>query len=167
MNWEAIGAVGEVVGAIGVIFTLVYLAYQIKQNTIQLEQNTITARAAAQTATNVTLREVRQSIYQTSEMAFIFETGNSDPTKLNSTDLLRYRLLMSNVTEVMLEIYTQAFTTKFAPEIWDTQGKSLVARILSVPGGEWFWSRYQDNYPSSFRGAVNEILVGRCDGDDA
>jgi hypothetical protein len=163
VNWEAIGAVGEVVGAAGVILTLVYLAYQIRQNTIQLEQNTKTARAAAQTASNVTLRENRQSIFQTSEMASIFETGNSDPTALNSTELLRYRLLMSNITEVMLEIYTQAFTTEFAPETWDTQGKSLVTRVLSVPGGQWFRVNYQDNYPGNFRAAVDQILARHDD----
>jgi hypothetical protein len=33
MNWEAIGAVGEVAGAIGVIATLGYLAVQIRHNT--------------------------------------------------------------------------------------------------------------------------------------
>ena len=32
MNWDAIGAVGEVVGAAGVIFTLLYLAMQIRQS---------------------------------------------------------------------------------------------------------------------------------------
>ena len=32
MNWEAIGAIGEVVGAAGVIATLIYLAAQIRQN---------------------------------------------------------------------------------------------------------------------------------------
>lgn len=167
MNWEAIGAVGEVVGAIGVILTLVYLAYQIRQNTFQLEQNTVTARAAAQTASNVTLRENRQSIFATSEMASIFETGNADPAKLNSTELLRYRLLMQNITEVMLEIYTQAFETRFAPETWGTQGKSLVVRVLSVPGGQWFWSLYQDNYPSNFRAQVDEILAGHGGDDEA
>ena len=31
MNWDAIGAVGEVVGAIAVIATLVYLSLQIRQ----------------------------------------------------------------------------------------------------------------------------------------
>lgn len=34
VNWEAIGAIGEVLGAVGVILTLAYLAYQIRQNTI-------------------------------------------------------------------------------------------------------------------------------------
>jgi hypothetical protein len=33
MNWEAIGAVGEIVGAAGVIVTLVYLSLPIRQNT--------------------------------------------------------------------------------------------------------------------------------------
>ncbi|MEM7099014.1 MAG: hypothetical protein AAF541_12205 [Pseudomonadota bacterium] len=34
MNWDAIGAVGEVLGAVGVIVTLVYLALQIRQNSL-------------------------------------------------------------------------------------------------------------------------------------
>ena len=32
MNWEALGAIGELLGAIGVIATLGYLAFQIRQN---------------------------------------------------------------------------------------------------------------------------------------
>ena len=33
MNWEAIGAIGEIVGAIAVVATLGYLAVQIRQST--------------------------------------------------------------------------------------------------------------------------------------
>ena len=33
MEWEAIGAIGEVGGAVGVIVTLIYLAGQLRQNT--------------------------------------------------------------------------------------------------------------------------------------
>ena len=33
MNWEAIGAIGEIIGAAGVIITLLYLASQLRQNT--------------------------------------------------------------------------------------------------------------------------------------
>ena len=32
MNWDAIGAIGEVVGALSVLLTLIYLAKQIKDN---------------------------------------------------------------------------------------------------------------------------------------
>lgn len=43
MNWEAIGAIGEVGGAIAVVATLVYLAVQIRQNTGQLQADAIIA----------------------------------------------------------------------------------------------------------------------------
>ena len=33
MNWEAIGAIGEVVGAVAVVATLLYLSTQLRQNT--------------------------------------------------------------------------------------------------------------------------------------
>jgi hypothetical protein len=33
MNWDAIGAIGEVLGAIAVVVTLIYLGVQIRQNT--------------------------------------------------------------------------------------------------------------------------------------
>ena len=32
MNWDAIGAVGEIVGALTVLITLIYLAIQIRQS---------------------------------------------------------------------------------------------------------------------------------------
>ncbi|MGR8950687.1 MAG: hypothetical protein ACU84Q_21810 [Gammaproteobacteria bacterium] len=32
MNWDAVGAIGEIVGAIAVVVTLIYLAKQIKQS---------------------------------------------------------------------------------------------------------------------------------------
>ena len=32
MNWEALGAIGEIVGAVGIIITLVYLAVQIRSS---------------------------------------------------------------------------------------------------------------------------------------
>ena len=47
MNWEAIGAIGELLGAAGVIATLGYLAFQIRQNTKQLGQEAQRTRAQA------------------------------------------------------------------------------------------------------------------------
>jgi hypothetical protein len=33
MNWDSVGAVGEIVGALAVLITLIYLSVQIRQNT--------------------------------------------------------------------------------------------------------------------------------------
>jgi hypothetical protein len=160
MDWsiQELGAAGEFVGAIGVVITLVYLAYQIRQNTIQLEQSILTARAAAQNASNTALRETRASIFKSAEMAEIFQVGNSNPEDLDDVSRLRYRLTMQNVTDVMLEIYAQTLATGFAPETWNTQGHTLVERILATPGGQWFWGNFGNNYPSDFRVEVDRIL---------
>ena len=39
MNWEAMGAIGEVVGAAGVIITVIYLALQVRQNSDLIRNN--------------------------------------------------------------------------------------------------------------------------------
>jgi hypothetical protein len=40
MNWEALGAIGEIVGAAAVVVTLGYLAVQIRQNTKSVQAAT-------------------------------------------------------------------------------------------------------------------------------
>jgi len=161
MSWsiQELGAAGEFVGAIGVVVTLGYLAYQIRQNTHQLVQSTLAARAAAQNASNTALRETRVSIFETEEMAELFHVGNSNPDDLGEVSKLRYRLAMQNVTDVMLEIYAQTMATEFAPETWNTQGHTLVDRILATPGGQWFWAAFGHNYPPDFRIEVDRILA--------
>ena len=56
MNWEAIGAVGEVAGAAGVIASLIYLAVQIRQNTRSVEAATY--QSVAESLADVSYRLV-------------------------------------------------------------------------------------------------------------
>ena len=50
MNWEAIGAIGEIIGAVAVIATLIYLAVQVRYAKHQLEINGIYSRAQTSVA---------------------------------------------------------------------------------------------------------------------
>ena len=52
MNWDAIGAIGEVLGALGVIITLVYLASQLRQNTRALRSSTYASYVQASFSIN-------------------------------------------------------------------------------------------------------------------
>jgi hypothetical protein len=62
MNWDAIGAIGEIAGAIAVILTLVYLASQVRYaKNATLDQNRLTRSSGIReiilaTASNDTLR---------------------------------------------------------------------------------------------------------------
>jgi len=47
LNWEALGAIGELVGATGVILSLVYLGLQIRHSSEQTNLNTRSVQATA------------------------------------------------------------------------------------------------------------------------
>lgn len=68
MNWQAIGAIGELAGAVGVIATLGYLAFQVRQNTRQLTQNELSGRASAANTSAIAFREMRRSVYESPEV---------------------------------------------------------------------------------------------------
>ena len=79
MNWEAIGAVGEVLGALGVIATLGYLAAQIRQNTRALHSSSY-----AQSAEQLWL--VNLAIAQDRDLArMMVEIGTEKPLSLEDT----------------------------------------------------------------------------------
>ena len=82
MNWEAIGAVGEILGAAGVIITLVYLTTQLRQNT-QALRGTMHDAAAAQ------IREIQQVIIADREVARLWAEGFENPEGLERLDRAR------------------------------------------------------------------------------
>jgi hypothetical protein len=83
MNWDAIGAIGEVVGAVGVIVSLLYLALQIRQNS-----NVV--RSATRQAISTTQVELGFRIAESSDlrasMAKLWGLGDP-PTAAQDTEI--------------------------------------------------------------------------------
>ncbi len=52
MNWDAIGAVGEVLGAVGVLITLIYFGFQLRKTQKTMEISSFSATSDAQFALN-------------------------------------------------------------------------------------------------------------------
>ena len=162
MNWEAIGAIGEIVGAIGVIVTLGYLGFQIRQNTAQLEQNERTSIAAAVSVSATNYRENRRYIYTSRDIAAVVLRGMSDQKSLDEIDRYRFRLILQNTMDALWDVYSQTVITGFSPETWQTQGVGLVRRVFATDGGSWFWTNYQDEYTDEFRTEIDRILNSRA-----
>lgn len=158
MNWEAIGAIGEMIGAVGVIVTLGYLAYQIRQNTQQLAQNERTSMAAAVNVSTTSYRENRRYIYTSAEVSRLMVKGMADPLSLDDVDRYRFRLVLHNLVDALLDIYAQTVKTGYSTEIWEMLGVKLIQRALATNGGRWFWSNFGDDYAGAFRAEVDRIL---------
>ncbi len=92
MNWDAIGAIGEVVGAVGVIVSLLYLALQIRQNS-----NVV--RSATRQAISTTQVELGLRIAESSDlraaMAKLWGFGDT-PTAAQDTEI-RNQMLVSRI----------------------------------------------------------------------
>ena len=159
MNWEAIGAIGELLGAAGVIATLGYLAFQIRQNTQQLAQNERSSIAAAVYSSATALRENRRTVFESSELTEIWLKGMSHPSELDEKDSYRFRLAMQNSVDAFWDIHSQTILTGFSPESWEAQGVTAVKRVVASPGGRWFWARFRETYPNEFRVEVDRILA--------
>ena len=159
MNWEAIGAIGEVAGAFGVIATLGYLAFQIRQNTKQLTLNELASRAAVANASATALRVERRSAYESAELADLWLRGMSDPDDLSENDYYRFRLFMQNALDGIWDIYSQTAATGYAQEIWKTQGIAAVLRLVASVGGRRVWAQFRETYPEEFRTEIDRILA--------
>ena len=65
MNWEAIGATGEVLGAVAVLVTLVYLAVQVRQNVRVAKASIRESRTACSQTVLLAIREEAEIITKT------------------------------------------------------------------------------------------------------
>ena len=77
MNWEAIGAVGEVLGAAAVILTLFFLIVQLRQNTRALEENARLARDDAANRNYSDLARWRDLIIREPEVTDLWHRGTA------------------------------------------------------------------------------------------
>ena len=136
MNWEAIGAVGEVGGAIAVVATLIYLARQIREST-QATRITAYHQATEQ------LWSVGVAVSKDSELAEILArtfAGGIDSLAL--PDRMRLEFVLSSLYfgfESLLALDERGFIDA---ELWQNVIENNI-RILGSPlGREYLESRH-------------------------
>ncbi|MCR9276422.1 MAG: hypothetical protein NXH85_00515 [Pseudomonadaceae bacterium] len=148
MDWDAIGAIGEVIGATAVMVTLAYLALQVRQNTRALRA------ASIDSMTNIA-NDIRTNLFSDPEITSIYMSGLSGADSLNDLELERFRLLMTNALWALWNAYTQAQLGE--NQSWQAQ-KPLLRRFLSQPGGLWYWNTYKNEFSREFRAEVDLVL---------
>jgi hypothetical protein len=125
MNWEAVGAIGEVVGAVGVIGTLAYLAMQIGQNTKVV-------RSATRQAVSSEQKEIGFNIVKNPEMREAVkywvntEDGPAADAQFRNEMFLRAFLRMSE------NQYYQKEDGTFEDVIWEGYVENMMV-IFSQP----------------------------------
>jgi len=150
VNWEAIGAIGEIIGALAVFCTLVYLASQIKQNTKAVQ-------SSALDSTRNTISNARQSIYENDDVAQVYIKDLASPDELSDLERVKFRLILHNLLLSESHIFAQTKFSDLLTSEWSAQ-KTIIKRVLGSPGGQWFWGNFRGEFDQDFGTEISKIM---------
>ena len=136
MNWEAIGAIGEVAGAIGVIATLIYLAVQIRQNTMSIIGATLDAISERK----------KYELRWSSDIATAFRKSLMDPDTLTENESWQVTEWMTACFVARQNEYFQFKHGLIDAESWAASEKI----IRMVLGSDWHRNWWQQFAPNAF-----------------
>ena len=150
MNWEALGAIGEIVGAVAVVLTLCYLALQIRQNTREVQLNTFQA---------ITERNQQQqsNLACDPELARIYRAGLADPKSLDENERVRFEAYVGIQLRNWEDVFLRHRDGLLDEEVWVAK---LVGfrRFLSQTGMRWVWMRRKEQCTRSFRDFIDREI---------
>jgi hypothetical protein len=150
VDWEAAGAIGEISGAVAVFLTLIYLAAQIRQNTKAVKASAVDAAVSH-------VSNIRQVLFSSDDLIEIYIRGNDDPSSLDEKAVVRYRLLIHAILHSLSNVQAQVELAGLSRSNWESQ-LPIVKRIVSVPGGRWFWINFKNEFEEDFRKVVDGLL---------
>ena len=159
MNWDAVGAIGEIIGALAVLVTLVYLAIQIKQNTA-------VARASATREIHDSLLAAHSPIFSSTEVARVIRLGSFEPESLTPDEHLQFDTAIYNMF-TSFEIYHSQYRAGLIDEEIFSRVKLGIRNQSSTPGVQVWWNKYKADFSAEFTKLVeNELARGKEQGPE-
>ena len=151
MNWEAIGAIGEVVGASAVFISLLYLALQIRNSR---RSDKIVAAAGAASAIHNWIGQIVRD-----EMLYdLYRRGMTDYDSLSRSEKGRYSLLLFELCRFAENGWLQVQMGVMDAAYWSGVEATLI-HILRTTGGTRFLVKNSHFFGTDFLGAVQKNMV--------
>ena len=158
MNWQAIGAVGEIVAAVAVVLSLVYLAAQIRQNTLQVEEQCRSQRQNSMLGARSAFTEWRSLIVQDPSVAATWKKGNQSLELLSEDERIQMDFLLIDFFWAFATLWMQMSEGLADESFWDV-AKGNVA-LYAGPGVRDWWSNspHRNEYPEGFAATIDAIF---------
>jgi hypothetical protein len=158
MNWEAIGAIGEIVAAGAVVFSFVYLAAQIRQNTQQVEEQCRTQRQNVLLGARSAFTDWRSLVIQNTTVAAIWKKGSQDLGLLSEEERIQMDFLLVDFFWAWATIWLQMSEGLADESFWETASGNVA--LYAGPGTRQWWctSPHRNEYPAGFRESIDAIF---------
>ena len=151
MNWDAIGAVGEVIGAFAVVVTLFYLARQISQSTASSNA------AAIQTFFN-TMESLTSDLMRDANIREMFSKALYEWETLSREDKQLVHLYWGNCATKLhmgFRLYKQGILDAESYETWE----DFLLSALQTTGVNGWWQITYQIYAPDFVERINNRLL--------
>lgn len=151
MDWNMVGAIGEIGGALAVVVTLAFLARQVRDASKQFA-------LASTTEANDLYGNAFWPIYQSKENLRIWTQGQRDPASLDPDDLDIFLLFMTRlmaVYDTVVEHYVEGAISEGKM----TRYMNFSKTFLVTPGGK-LWLELRGE-PISIEVFVTNLKIGR------
>ena len=143
MNWDAIGAVGEILGALAVVLSVIYLAVQIRRQTDQ-------SRLAASRELAAGWSSNFDHLIEDKEIAELYLKGAADFESLPNADRIRCAALFMKMVRVTEQQYLHTKKGNIDPLFFESSDRSLI-EWLRLPGAQQWWERHRPFFSDEFR----------------
>ena len=150
MNWEAIGAVGEILGAAGVIVSLLYLATQIRQSTK-------VARAATRQALSRDLQGLASDLVTGDDMARIFQAHLAGET-VQPHEMVRLQARAYRDFHFWDNAHYQFSEGMLSEDEWRGIRENLKQLMLYVEAYREYWAGERSSFSTRFQDEVDRLV---------
>ena len=151
MNWDAIGAVGQVVGALLVGITLVYLAVQLRQNTAAMKSSTFQSISTLMGAS-------MEVLASHSDLAPLLIKAQAGLDSLSASERVRFGFLMMMAFRRIETVVVQRHLGAIDPELTDGFERSALSALRS-PGARQWWETAKSGFSRLFSTWVDARLA--------
>jgi len=151
MNWEAIGAIGQIVGTALVGVTLIYLALQLRQNTSSLKSSTFLAISTLMGST-------MEVLATNPDLAPLVIRAQAGLDELSAEERARFGFMMMMAYRRVETVVVQRHLGFIDPDLTAGFERSALS-VLASRGARQWWDGSKGAFSNLFSTWVDEKLA--------
>jgi hypothetical protein len=149
MNWEAIGALGEITGAAAVVITLVYLAAQVRAGNRAL-------RTSVRDSVFRQIQDWNNQLVADEELPLLFHTGLGDLEALSDKERARFLHIAYSFIKLYENLYLHHKDGSLDDATWHGT-KAVFSVYMLRPGLQHYWEQRRAFFNPDFGRMVDAL----------
>lgn len=151
MNWDAIGATGEMIGAFAVVVSLIYVGVQVRHSAGAV-------RSAAANDASVAMQNWYLEMGSNRQASDIWFNAMTSPEPLSTHDEFQFMMSMHAVLLGMQNSYLLSQEGTLDAEFREAITTALVA-VKDLPGMDRYWRQRRGFFHTGFAEYVDGLLA--------